>query len=361
MKQKFIFAILMLCLCFSCKHDEEKKNVVNQGGEDGDPSLSLAEMYVHFQKVENNSVTISWPEINAFDIVAKFNYGNVKLEEIPVVMASSQVMLMKDAEIPLSVPAVAGKYKGWKGKLTVKKIEAVKIDKDVIGDVLLNNGKNKGVDLLDSVALMNEMKKGNYPTIEVKGGYFDFTIMQQKNKWSNARLNGKDISVESSLLAKSSYREVRDISTLNSIVPILFEATFNGKKASVHFKIKHIEGTCDIPDLGLKVEDKKVTSAAFGDGKGLEKLSDGSWPVYDGKETSKCVITWHADEVAECVINERLQNIGTGKNEFGDDVYLVEYDATECTSEGKEITIILKPKRAKVFHEVKWEFKIKKV
>ena len=35
--------------------------------------------------------------------------------------------------------------------------------------------------------------------------------------------------------------------------------------------------------------------------------------------------------------------------------------ATDCTTDGKEITVELKSKNPKLFHDVKWEFKIKKI
>ena len=360
MKQyKFIFAVFMLCLLFSCKHDGGEK-----GGdvEQGDPSLSVAEMYIHFQKVENDSVTISWPEINTFDIIAKFNYANTKGEEIPVVMESSPLTITKDEEISLSVPAVAGKYKEWKGKVKIKKIDAIPTDKDVIDSVVFSGRRDKGVLMGPDYSIYQNIEKGGYPTVEMKGDLLQFLVGHKRADWISLHINGENVPVNKKLgLWKSGCALDYDILKLNSVIPILVEVNMkdkkgNEKKACIHFKIKHIEGTTDIPDLALYVNDTKVSIM-----EGLKNLADSSWPVFNGVETTKCVILWKSDDVAECNINTKKQEIKTEKDSDGTDVWFVEYNATDCTTEGKEVTVELKSKNPKLFHDVKWEFKVKKI
>ena len=359
LKQFVLFVGVFLLL--SCNHK-------NQVG-DSVPALTLNSLFIHGQEVKNEKVEIVNEEkITVDDIVAKFDYGNHKEKIIKVVISGGEFSIdkSKPKKLRLSVPSLKGSYQAWEGEVEVS-YKGVAIDKELLSFLEVHAGKDKGKNIYLAEESISRILSGKNITAELKGPKVRLTIASEKITWSSLKVNDVPITFAPKTLPKKdfssyaiTYVELGEIGVAKEI-KINVEAS--SKKTEVKFKIKRLDGTIDIPDVGLLINEKYLIEKDT-----LEKLQDANTPdentpmfMADGTPSKIGVRCWHnkMESVTvngvEANIEEKQVTLPDGKKS----TWLAEAHVKDITEEGKGVMVVIEPKDKTSYHKLTWRFRVK--
>ena len=360
------FISVLLCgmlLFFSCNHGSSDDD------SNSDPVLKLESLFIHGTEVKNGKVEIVNEEkITADDIIAKFNYGKSKEKIIKVTVKGGEFSIDKteSKKLQLSVASLKGSYQAWKAEVEVSYKEVV-VDNELLSFLEVYMGKDGGRNLYLSEDATSRILNGKNIVAELKGPKAKLTIASEKVTWSHLKVNDKAVLFAPKHLPKkdffsyaTTYVEIGEIGQTKEI-KISVEA--GTKKTEVRFKIKRLDGTIDIPDLGLLVDEKYLIEKDT-----LEKLQDASTPDEDtpifmaGGEPSKIgVRCWHNEMDAvtvnsvEASITEKISTLPEGKKPS----WLAEGYVKDIPDEGKGVMVVIEPKDKTSYHTITWRFRIK--
>lgn len=374
--KKWIVASLFLLsfLIFSCNHNKNTKNKDKPQAENQNnnptstlPKLTLDTLLIDNKDAKSGKVTVSKEELIATNITAKFKYGKPeKLEEIAVVIkdAPFKVDKTKEKMMYLSVPEKKDTYQAWNFEVGVtysKEQEDPQTpeEKDLISALSLSGGAVRGVFTSASLEQVQNILDKKEPTIELSGPVGLLDLRSNKVKWTKCTIDGQEIEpakftpAPTSPLKSHAYVAL-PLGEKESVSEHEVKVEADSKKQSFKFKIKRLSATIDIPSLKLFIVDKDVLTA-----QNLPKLQDGSKPEFNGTDPCKIGVVCFADAMKNVSI-DGTDEAPQSRQLHGKQVWISERSVpVPDHTNGKDVSITIKPKNEADYHETTWLFHLK--